>query len=354
VQHARLLLVTPDTDKAGTLRTRLTLAGYGVDWALSSALALASVQAQVPDLVLIAATEAGGLPGQAAVSLAQELKAVSDGTYLPCLLLTEMHADALEDWAASGVDDTLSLEADEALLRLRVGVLLHWKRRYQALTDSLLEMEASCTAARQASARYAAVFRQNREAMLLVGTNGQILEANSCACVLAGFKIGTLAGQPLARLCPPELLWASQMTTSGTVDLFSDPDASLVTVSGEIVPAEVRSVPVQPASQPGTDAAPAHDNSALFVVTLTDRRPERARLAQVQRAAAAETALVFSREINNPLFVISSNLELLQSALGQEDSRVQAKLGRIADAAGRLAQAATRVSALPSSEPPED
>lgn len=354
VQHARLLVVTPDTGRAETLRTRLTLAGYGVDWAPNALLALAAAQAQRPDLALIAPTDAGEPGGETLAFLVQTLKAAAEGMYLPVLLLTKPCVDAEPGWAASGADDALPPDASDALLRLRVGALLHWKRRYQALADSVLEVEASCTAAQQAAARYAAVFMQNLEPMLLVGVNGQILEANLCASALAGWAPGALYGHPLARLCPPELLWAEQLTAQGPVGSFSDPDAALLTATGQIIPIEVRSAPVYWACQPGTNASMERAAPTLFVVILTDRRPERERLAEAQRAAAAETAIVFRREINNPLFVIAGNIELLQNALGQEDSGVQAKLGRIAEACRCLVEAAARASTLPAPEARED
>ncbi len=354
MQHARLLLVTPDTHRAEALRTRLTLAGWGVDWAASDTLALAAAQAQTPDLALVAPAHGDGPDCETTTALVQTLKAATEGAYLPVLLLTEPQQGKEEEWAASGADDALSLDASAALLRLRVGTLLHLKRRHQALADSVLEMEASVTAARGAAARYAAVFMQNMEAMLLVGVDGRIVEANGCACALIGCAPGALYGQPLSRLCPPELLWAEQLTAQGAVRPFRDLDAALATESGKIVPIEARSAPVHWASGPSASSSLGQDAPTTFVVTLSDRRPERARLAQAQRAAAAETAIVFSREINNPLFVIASNIELLQSALVQEDSGVQAKLGRIADAGRRLVQAATRAATLPSPEPPED
>lgn len=354
VQHACLLLVTPDPGCADTLRLCLTLAGYEVDWAPSAALALATAQAQAPDLVLIAPTEAGGLGGETIPSLAQALKTATAAAYLPVLLLTQPRTDAEEDWAASGADDALPVGASAALLRLRVGALLQMKRRYQALADSLLEMEASCATAQHAAARYEAVFQQNMEAMLLADANGQVVEANGCACALIGGAPGALSGQPLARLCPPELLWAEQFTAQGAVHPFCDPDAALLTQSGKIVPIEVRSTPVHWASGPSANSPLGRDAPAVCVVTLADRRPERARLAQAQRAAAAETAAAFSREINNSLFVIASNIELLQSALVQEDSAVQAKLGRIADAARRLVPAAARASAPPAPASPAE
>jgi len=342
VQHARLLVVIPNPQAADTLRTRLALAGYEVDCVPDGAQALESVQAHAPDMAIVAASESDGSSGETTALWVQSLKAASEGTYLPILVLTHAQAEAEQDWTASGADDALPLGASDALLRLRVGTLLALRRRYQALADSLLEMEASCASAQQAAARYEAAFMQNMEPMLLVGADGQIAEANMCACTLAGCETGTLAGRPLSQLCPPELLWAAHLVAWGAVRAFSDPDASLVTLSGQIIPIEVRSAPVQPAFAPGTDAAQNTDNPPLFVVTLSDRRPEQARLAHAQRAAAAETAAVFSREISSPLFVIASNSELLQNALGQENSGVQAKLGRIAEASRRLAQAAAR------------
>lgn len=333
----------PDTHAADTLRTRLTLAGYEVACVPEGAQALESVQAHTPDLAVVAASEGEGSGGETTALLVQSLKAASEGTYLPVLVLTHPQAEAGLDWTASGADDALPLGASDALLRLRVGTLLALRRRYQALTDSILEMEASCASAQQAAVRYEAAFMQNMEPMLLVGADGQIAEANMCASTLAGCEgTGTLAGLPLSQLCPPELLWAEELIAQGAMRSFSDRDASLVTLSGQIIPVEVHSAPVQPAFPSGTDAAQHAESAALFVVTLSDRRPEQARLVHAQRAAAAETAAVFSREISSPLFVIAGNSELLQNALGQENSGVQAKLGRIAEASRLLAQAAAR------------
>ncbi len=351
VQHARLLVITPDPGRAGALRTRLALAGYGVEWAADAQRALAFVQAQAVDMALIALSDGESGGGEPVAFLVQALKAASEAAFLPVLLLTGTGAGAGGDWTTSGADDALEAGADDALLGLRVGTLLHLKRRYQALADSLLEVEATCAHAQQAAARYEAVFMHSPEAMLLVGADGQIAEANLCACALAGYAPGALSGQALGRLCPPELLWAGELMGGNARHSFSDPDASLATATGQIVPIDVCSVPVQPASPAAADAASGQDAPALFLVTLTDRRPERARLAHAQREAAAETATVFSREISNPLFVIASNIELLQSALAPQDSGVQAKLGRITDACRRLVQAA-QPATTPSAAPP--
>lgn len=357
VQHARLLVVTPDTQAADTLRTRLALAGYGVEWAPDAARALALMRAHAPDLILAAPVRQGGADKSrtdsgATGALVQALKAAAEGAYLPVLLLTS-EGDG-DDGAASGADDLLEASASDTHLRLRVRTLLHLGRRHQALTDSVLEMEATCADARRVAERYQAVFAQNMEAMLLVGGDGLIVEANGCACALTGYEPGALSGQPLGRLCPPELLWAGELAASGVVRPLSDLDASLVTAAGQIVPIEVRSAPIQPGKRADAqDAADAlSDAASLYAVTLSDRRPERARLAQAQKAASAETAIVFSREINSPLFVIAGNVELLQSALVQQDSAVQAKLGRIADAARRLVEAAQRAASPPGPPPP--
>lgn len=354
VQHARLLVVTPDAGAADALRTRLVLAGYGVDWARDAERAVAAAEAQAPDLALVAAAGTGGRGGDPTASLVSALKAACDGAYLPVVLLTATPAQAEGDWTASGADDALAMTAGDALLRVRVKALLHLKRRHQALADSLSETQATCDAAQQAAARYGAVFQQNTEAMLLVSPDGGIAEANLCAFALSGFEPEGLVELPLARLCPPELCWAAQATAPLPLCSFTDLHASLMTASGEAIPIEVRAVPVDLAAARVQDADAGPGSAGLLLVTLKDRRPEQARLARAQSAASSETALALSRELNNPLFVISSNIELLQNALMPQDSGVQARLGRIADAGRRLLQAAARASAPPAPAPPKE
>lgn len=338
VQYAQLLVVSPNAAAGAALQARLARAGYGVERVASAAAGVASMP---PDLALLALSAADGLNVAAAREAARLLKSVSDGTYLPILVLTETEAEAEQDWAAGGADDALAQGASEARLQTRLATLLHLKRRHRAMHDTLAETEATCTAAAQEAARYEAAFQQSRDAVLLVNSDGCIVEACESACILTGYAMDKLTRQALSCLCPPELAWAGEISNPSALP-FADEDTSLLTASGETVPVAVRAAMLD-----GSRDMPGQETPPLLAVVLTDNRPEQARRREAQRAAAAETAAALMREMNNPLFVISSNVELLQSNVGAQDSGVQAKLGRIADAARRLAGASARIAEPP-------
>ena len=335
VQHARLLLVGQDAASTDPARARLTIAGYEVETVPEAESAIASAHAALPELAVLISPLPDALGRDTCFALAQSLKSIADGAYLPVIVVASPEAD--DGHGDKDVDDVLLLPlVPEALLR-RVGALLHLKRLYQAQVDSAQESAETCAEAQAASARFQAVFSHAPVPLLLVDANeARILQANLCALTLTHYTEEQMAGLPLASLASPEDAWAVQVTAQGGLLGYEQPDAMLLASGGERIPVAVQSVLAQ-------------DSASTLVVTLRDRRDELAQLDAAQQAAGTDMANAFSREINNPLFVISSNAELLQTALLDQDSSLQTKLGRIADASRRIALATGRLSS-PSSE----
>lgn len=338
VQHARILLACQDVAAGNAARACLSVAGYSVDLARDEASALSAARTMPPDMVVLISPVPDAQGNDACFALAHSLKDATEGGYLPVLTAASSLND--ETWEERGADDILPLPLAPSLLLRRVGSLLHLRRLYQAVVDSAQETAETCTEAQQAAARYQEMFALAPIPLLLVSPGaGRILNANLCALALTEYTPEQMVGLPLASLEPPEGegLWATQTASAGVGGNDAvRRDAVLLTARGVRVPVEVRSMLAQ-----GTQSA--------LIVALHDRRDEQARLGAAGNVAAAEMAKAFSQEINNPLFVISSNAELLQAALLEHDSSLQIKVGRIADASHRIAAATGRLAA-PSSK----
>lgn len=336
-QHAHLLVVAADAAWAEAMRAGLRLAGYSVDVVDSRDAALAASQAQTPDLAIIAAPLPEVQNEDNVFSTAQALKAEAGDMGLPVLFAASLSADDEALGAEAAVDDVLALPVSLPELLARVRAHLHLKRLHQAQADSAQEMTATLASARQAASQGRATFEQNPEALLLaLVPDGAILQANACALALSGYSAGALPGEPLARLCPPGETWvADALALRGGAE-FSDHHATLLTAQGDAVPVEVRSTAL--ASDGDTESP------ALRILSLRDRRPELARTEAARQDAQAATTAALTQAVNSALFIINSNVEMLQAALLNEDSAVQTKLSRIADATRRIAQATTEVA----------
>ena len=347
-QHAHLLVVAADAAWTEAVRAGLRLAGYSVDVVDSRAAALAAAQAQPPDLAIIAGPLPGAQGGDDARGAAQALKAAAGDAHLPVLLAAPRLPD---DEALAGdvdVDDLLALPVSLPELLARVRAQLHLQRLHQAQADSAQEMSATLAAAHQAASQGHAAFEQNPEALLLaLAPEGVIVQANACALALSGSDAGMLVGEPLARLCPSGETWAADALALRGGAVFSDHHALLQTAQGSVVPVEVRSASLALDGDWETGAP------ALRVLSLRDRRPELARTDAARQEAQAAATSALTQAVNSALFIIASNVEMLQAALLNEDSAVQVKLSRIADATQRIAQATTElVSPEPPASPP--
>ncbi len=319
LQYARVLVAESDPALRALLQTPLATAGYEVLLADNGKAAREAAEAAPPDLALVDTS----LPDGSSLETAAFLKSLSGGGFLPVLLVGETGE-------GEGADGVVCLPLQPADLLRQVKSLLSLRRLCQALTDSLQEVQASYETVLRSEAKYRALVQETAEGLLLIQSqDGIITDANPCALSLLGYASHRLIGQPLAPLCPPEDDWAARLLQCARHGAaFPEEEIVLLCARGERVPIVLNAFPVN------------WGEGACFLLCLHDLRPVQERNRQrentVRQAAVTETALTVSHEINNPLFVITSNVELLQNLLYEEDASVRARLNRIAELCRRI------------------
>ena len=142
-----VLVVEDDAAVAGLVFTLLTDAGYAVESAATGRDALAHLEADEIDLVLLDLM----LPDMSGLDVCQQLRSRLRGTYLPILMLTALASEAqrVEGFAA-GADDyiTKPFHVQELLSRVRV-----WSQTRQRAAAYQQRLDAQAHALQEAERR---------------------------------------------------------------------------------------------------------------------------------------------------------------------------------------------------------
>lgn len=335
--HGRVLVAEDDAAVAELLRACLGQSGYEVLVVADGPAALAAVAADPPDLILLDVVT----PGLSGYDVVQQLKASDETQFIPVVLLTGLtSAEDKERCLAVGADDFIVKPFSPAELLIRVRSLLRLGRLHQDLADNNRELQAAYETARESEAKYRALIHDAQDALFLIDPPSQkILEANRRARELCGYENDDLIGQPLSLLSPgdgwPDLI--ARVIAEGRVSV--EGSATIRCKAGEIIPVEIH-----------LSLASHHLGEPLIQALMRDQRPrrqlEQERNKSERLAAVVETAVTVNHEINNPLFVITSNVEGLRRSLFDADSGIREKLERISEACRRIQRFTQQLSTV--------
>jgi diguanylate cyclase (GGDEF)-like protein len=135
--RARILVVDDHEDNIEVLRVRLESWGYGTDAAFSGADALARVELNPPDLILLDVM----MPEIDGMEVARRIKANTSLPFIPIIMQTALDStESKVEGLEAGADDYITKPIDFAELRARLRSMLRIKRLQEALEEREKEL----------------------------------------------------------------------------------------------------------------------------------------------------------------------------------------------------------------------
>ncbi len=170
--------------------------------------------------------------------------------------------------------------------------------------------------------------------------------ANDELAALAGYPVEAVVGEPVDRLGTdgPDIgqqsaTWLSELCVS----LSKPGDAA--SAEGTLLCADGVRVPVAASGRRFS-----YQDRVLLAISITDLRGQNefgaGRLEQGRAEMLRETAIAVASKVNDPLFVILSDVVALQGALASADPAILSRLGRVLEAAQRIQRVTAQLSAI--------
>ncbi len=276
--------------------------GCGVLTAGDARGGLALLESNTPDVILVDVQ----MPGTDGIEMCREVKARPHLRHVPVILLTAHRSSTRVKVMGleAGADDFITKPVDNIELVARIRVLLRTKNAEEALRLQRDGLKSKVVDQHKAlldsEVRYRAIFENARDATLITGPDGRIVDANVAAADLTGYSLERLSGMALSELYPGE--------EAG--DVFRRTmDGEAVTVpmgirreDGGSVETEVTNVPFSMGGSPFMHTV-ARDITETMELT--------ARLRQAHKLEAVGTlAGGVAHDFNNILGIILGNAEL--------------------------------------------
>ena len=207
--HGEIMVVEDNAFDLKFLSETLKKAGYQVRSASDGELALRSLQAKLPDLILLDIN----LPGMKGVELCRRLKADPETRDLPVIFISaadeiDLKVKALE---AGGIDYiTKPIEPLEVLVRINTHLNMYRLQRRLALQSEDLikeieERKQTEEALRESEAKHRAFFENAQDAIFVAdGETGMILDANKAAQGALGRSLEEIMGMHQSEVVSPE------------------------------------------------------------------------------------------------------------------------------------------------------
>jgi len=207
--HGEIMVVEDNAFDLKFLSETLKKAGYQVRSASDGELALRSLQAKLPDLILLDIN----LPGMKGVELCCRLKADPETRDLPVIFISaadeiDLKVKALE---AGGIDYiTKPIEPLEVLVRINTHLNMYRLQRRLALQSEDLikeieERKQTEEALRESEAKHRAFFENAQDAIFVAdGETGMILDANKAAQGALGKSLEEIMGMHQSEVVSPE------------------------------------------------------------------------------------------------------------------------------------------------------
>jgi PAS domain S-box-containing protein len=191
---ATILVVDDSVPSANLLQLQLERAGYRVQLAFDGEEALAKVQAEKPDLIILDVM----MPGLDGFTVCQQLKSEPETWFIPVILLTALTQmrDRIQGIEA-GADDFLSKPFNREELQARVRSLLRLKAAHHALETERNRLALLYSISQEINGRLAL----DEVLGKIVRLTRQALQANMCSFLLFGEDLG--ARQIISRAGHP-------------------------------------------------------------------------------------------------------------------------------------------------------
>jgi PAS domain S-box-containing protein len=186
-----ILVVDDQPDNIRVLSSLLVSQGYKVRKATSGLLALETVQAEPPDLILLDIN----MPSMNGFQVCQQLKASEQTRSIPVIFLSAL-SDSVEKVQAfqfGGVDYiTKPFQTEEVLVRIENQITLHQQQQQLKLQNERLQQEIAERQRvedllRQAEAKYRSIFENATEGIFQATAGGQYLCANPALAKILGY-----------------------------------------------------------------------------------------------------------------------------------------------------------------------
>ncbi|MGV8921135.1 MAG: EAL domain-containing protein [Pseudomonas sp.] len=189
---ATILIVDDDPQARKLLDMLLQHQGYHIRMACSGEEALQIVKDHPPDLILLDVM----MPGMDGFQVASQLKANSDTSNIPIIMLTALndHAARLEGLAA-GAEEFVSKPVDQAELWLRVRNMLRLKSLSDFLQDHSTILEDRVQQRTADLQRFRTAMDVTADAIILIDRKTMsFIEFNVAACNMLGYEREELLG----------------------------------------------------------------------------------------------------------------------------------------------------------------
>ncbi|MEK7393289.1 MAG: response regulator, partial [Fibrobacterota bacterium] len=343
---SRVLLVDDTPANLQVLSELLESAGFEIQIAACGADALRCLSmAPAPDLVLMDVM----MPEMDGFETCRRMKRTHALRDIPVIFISasESVEYRVAGFAAGGVDYiSKPFHADEVIARVGTHCRL---TRIEALTREIMGRQAAEASLRAEEEKYRTILKTALDGFLLLGMDGQILEANDAYCTMSGYGIEELKRVQLFEL---EAAYNREQILEGFQQVKSIGYSRFTTThrrkDGTTFPVEV-SVKFR---------TPSNGQLVAFLRDLTQIQAETERqqaleekLARHQRMeAVGRLAGGIAHDFNNMLGVIIGNVELAVFDLPTEHP-VQACLGEVLKAARRSTKLTQQLLAFARRQP---
>lgn len=335
-----ILIVDDQVQNLRLLSAMLKEHGHHVRVVVNGDMALKSVQADAPDLILLDVN----MPEMNGYEVCQRLKLNHLTRDIPIIFLSALDevTNKVEAFRIGGVDYiTKPFRIEEVLARVETQLVikrtredlrkaydeleLRVRERTSELVQANLALQSEIAgrkmveeALRQSEEQYRTLVETSPSAILLTDTNGTIRFCNQQAAVLFGFaRADELRGKSSLDLIAPDAEGEQQSVSPQTIirtENTRNIEYTLQKVDGSHFPAEISSSVVTNQQQ---------EPVALIIVVqdISERTLLQTRVIENERfAAGGRLAASVAHEINTPLQTIQTNLRLLATSCTDEET----------------------------------
>lgn len=316
-----ILVVEDNSSDLKFLSEVLEKAGYKVRPAMDGHLALRSIEAKLPDLILLDIN----LPDLSGVEICRRLKAELETKNLP-VIFTSAHGESakkVEALEAGGIDYiTKPMDSTEVLARVEIHLNMHHLQ--QKLRAEIKDRKQAEEAFRASEKRTKNTFNAINDAIflhpLLEDGFAPFIEVNDTACERYGYT-----REEFSTLAAPDITIKADAKTRGTQaqrknlrDARQIFEATHVTKSGKNIPVEVNSTTIE------LDGKPMILSVARDITERKQAEIARAKLEeQLHQAQKMESigrlAGGVAHDFNNILCAITGNATLVLEDLSSGD-----------------------------------
>lgn len=334
--HANLLLVDDQLDNLRTLSAILNGRGYKVRKAISGETALATVQSQPPDLILLDVR----MPNMDGYEVCAALKADETTREIPIIFLSALDdtSDKLKAFAVGGADYiTKPFQAEEVLTRIKHQLVIRQQQRQlieqnHQLQREMQERQRSNAALHrtqnvlhESEDRFRSAFDHASIGMALIGLDDRWLKVNPTLCQMLGYSEPELLCFSVSHHLPAE---AADQHLACLQSMLS-PESQSCQLELQFICKSQQLIWVLISISLVRNA----ENQPLYYVAQLQDITERKAIEQMKD----EFVSMVSHELRTPLTAIQGSISLLASGkLDQQPERAKQMLSIAASESDRL------------------